>query len=601
MKRLPPYYGRALAAYAALGVVLWPVPLFNILHAESSAVVAFASFFVAGLWSLSAFGRGDSFRRVVGWQELALLVPWALLTVSALWAPNCGYLQGLLLFFLFPGITVVFAVAFAYALSTTRLRRKRLWLVLAGIGIAVLGPIYDLGFHPQFYTYNHVFGGVLGPIYDEELAIRPGLFVFRGLTLLWALLLLQIGHRLRRNRPGGAERGRIGIAGTVVAIGLCYLFAGRLGINTPAWYIRQALGAAYHTAHFDIYYDPSSMTAHEIRYVALDHEYQYTRLAGMLDEDVHGRIQSYLYPDAEMKARLTGARHTSVAPVWLPVPQVHVLLTVYRYVFPHELAHVFSREFGLPVLHATLSVGLVEGFAVALEPPDGLPSPNEQVIVAVLERAGPLGKPEVAARLAGRLSPLEFWTGRGAVSYTTMGSFVRYLLERYGPGPLKQVYARGDFQEVYGKPVGVLAREWQAYLMDLPVVTVATEPIVNYRFAIPSLFEVVCPHYVPDYVRDYRAGLHALARGDTVRAFQNFEASLRKEPKFQAGLAAWAQIELMRSRPREVIRRFAQAEMPDTLWTASVVLGDAYAMEGHAALARRQYERGLALLPAQSG
>ncbi|HET6568416.1 MAG TPA: hypothetical protein VFG50_10665, partial [Rhodothermales bacterium] len=46
---------------------------------------------------------------------------------------------------------------------------------------------------------------------------------------------------------------------------------------------------------------------------------------------------------------------------------------------------------------------------------------------------------------------------------------------------------------------------------------------------------------------------------------------------------------------------FAQAEMPDTLWTASVVLGDAYAMEGHAALARRQYERGLALLPAQSG
>ena len=164
---------RVCAGYVLLGAVLWPTPLLNVLQAESAAVVAFASFFVAGWGATRSFTRD---RRPV-WNVLArqmgaLLLPLAMLLIAQHWAPNCTLGQGLLFYLLFPVVTVVFSVGVAYAL--TGLAPRAPFAALAGIGvlISILGPLYDLGLHPQFYTYNHVFGGVLGPVYDEQLAIR---------------------------------------------------------------------------------------------------------------------------------------------------------------------------------------------------------------------------------------------------------------------------------------------------------------------------------------------------------------------------------------------------------------------------------------------
>lgn len=483
---------RVLLGYAVLGVGLWTVPLFDVLHVEAAAVVAGTAFFAAAWAALDAFrGRHPlAFHHVLSTQAVALLVPLGLLTLSLLWTPNCDYARGLLFYGLFPGVTVAFAVALAYALSGTGWRYPKTILGGLGLGIAVLGPLYDLGWHPQFYTYNHVFGGVLGPIYDEELAVRTGIFTFRGLTLLWALFFFFTGRwlRVRRHRSQereteptedrgsgmedrdapqgerslfdsrfsifarpGARRYGASMLGTLALIGLCYAFAAPLGFNTPAWHLQEQLGGHLRTAHFDLYYDPSSLADHELAAIAEEHEYRYAWLAERLDMEGPERVASYLYPDAATKARLTGARATSVAPVWLPQPQMHMLLDRYATSFGHELAHVFSRQFGLPVIHASWAVGLVEGLAVALEPPDGRPTPREQVSAAWTGSAD--ATDALAEQVAARLHPLGFWTGRGAVSYTTMGSFVRFLLDRYGAERLRAVYARANFEAVYGRPL----------------------------------------------------------------------------------------------------------------------------------------------------
>ena len=80
-----------LLVYGVLGVGLWFVPLFNLLHVESSVVVAGVAFFVAGISSLVLFQRDARPIRVLRRQEAALLVPWLLLTVTLVWVPNCGY------------------------------------------------------------------------------------------------------------------------------------------------------------------------------------------------------------------------------------------------------------------------------------------------------------------------------------------------------------------------------------------------------------------------------------------------------------------------------------------------------------------------------
>ena len=156
---------KAWIAYVVLGVGLWAFPVLGILHVESAAVVAGASWFVAGLSALAVWRRSPEvpFRAVLVRQEAGLVVPWALLTLSLLWRSNCGYLQGLLFFALFPPVTVALAVAVAYAFAASRVRLKRTLFGALGIALMLAGPLYDLGLHPQFYTYNHVFGRASSP------------------------------------------------------------------------------------------------------------------------------------------------------------------------------------------------------------------------------------------------------------------------------------------------------------------------------------------------------------------------------------------------------------------------------------------------------
>lgn len=586
---------KVLLTYAGLGVALWPVPLLNIVHVESAAVVAFVAFFVAGWAALTAFNRPDSlsFGHVLATQAAALMVPLGLLTVSLLWTPNCDYGRGLLFYALFPGITVVLAVAAAYALSGTGWRFQTATLAALGIGIAVLGPLYDIGFHPQFYTYNHVFGGVLGPIYDEELAVRPGLFAFRGLTLLWAALAFLVGRALRRAETGWAER--IGIGLLAVLIGCGYAFSASLGFNTPAWYLQQQLGGHRQTTHFDIYYDPDAIAAHEVEALARDHEYRHAWLADRLHTDGPGRIISYLYPDPDTKAQLTGARTTSVAPVWLAQPQSHVLMDRYESTFGHELVHVFSRQFGLPILNASWAVGLVEGLAVALEPPDGRPTPREQVSAAALSTR--FGADALAERVAARLEPFGFWTGRGAVSYTTMGAFVDFLRDRYGPERLRAVYAWANFEAVYGQSVEALAQEWAATLHDLPLVARDAAALVTRRFAQPSLFEQRCPHYVSPFRRAYRDGQAALAAGDTTAAIDYFEQALDRQPRYIAAHLELARIRLSRGAAEGVIAQLDTLSNDLRTPAVAFTLGDAHVIVGQPSTARQYYRAVIDGLP----
>ena len=95
--------------------------------------------------------------------------------------------------------------------------------------------------------------------------------------------------------------------------------------------------------------------------MAEDHEFRYAQLARQLEIDGPERIASYLYPNVVTKARLTGARTTNVAPVWLRRPQVHVLLTAYEWrLRPEEFRYqpwvdgqVAKVERGLAALEQT--------------------------------------------------------------------------------------------------------------------------------------------------------------------------------------------------------------------------------------------------------
>lgn len=511
-----------------------------------------------------------------------------------LWAPNCGYLLGAGLYLLFVPVSVVFATGLAYFLTGTGLRRPSHWFVMVGVVLLVAGPAYDLGFHPQFFTYNHVFGGILGPIYDEQLAIRPGLFWFRGVTLLWTLGAVLVGMRLR----GEGGRWITGaVMGAALLIGISYLFSARLGFNVTEAYLKQALPGTRTTTHFEIHYDPGAHSDAEVRSWARMQEFGYAELADRLSADpaADERILTFVYPSPRVKARLTGARTTSVAPVWLSRAQSHVLVGRLESSFQHELAHLFARPYGLPGLNASWSVGLVEGWAVALEPPTLAPS-SDDLVRAARGRTGL--SDDLPSAVASRLSPFGFWTDRGAVSYTTMGSFVRYLLERYGPEPLKSVYATAAFESVYGKPVRELAEEWSASLEKASTIDAEAGGTAARWFSRPSLFETECPHYVPPYRRRIQQAQRELAAEDSVDARRFLQEAVSLEPRSANAHVRLARLLLaMDSSPASVLEKVNSL---DPEWhTPSVTLlrADLTALTGDLEEARRLYAKTTIAIP----
>ena len=510
---------RLAAAYAAVCLALWPFPVFGLLHAESSAVVAGAGCLLAAATTSRA--RPDlatSIRRHLA----ALGVPLAMLTATLLWRPNCAYLDGLGLFLILVPPSVLFGVGLGAVVSAAGLRWPRATAVLVVLGVALVGVVADLRFHPQLFTYSHVFGGVLGPIYDEELAVRPGLFAAKAQTLLWAVALLCYAAWRTERRASSMRTGLV----AVVALGASYVAAPALGIIQTEAGIERVLSRRVDLGPVVLHLDPGTPDA-EVRRLADEALYRFESLSSALEVDLEDAVDVYLYPDPDTKAALIGSRTTSVVPVWLLTPQVHMLADEVGRSLAHELVHVLAREFGMPVIGASPAIGLVEGLAVALEPPDGWPPPTALVVAGRAVETDAIQDPAAAVRAT--MSPGGFWTSRAGVAYTANGAFVRWLLDTFGPGPVKAAYRTGRFKDVFGRDLEALTQTWADSLAALegdPEAVAVSEWI----FSRPSLFEVRCPHHVPPAVRLAREGGERWESGDLEAAHDAYRAAVAADP-----------------------------------------------------------------------
>ncbi|PAP77415.1 hypothetical protein [Rubrivirga marina] len=517
-----PHLWRVAGVYGLAAVALWPVPVFGILHAEASAVLAGVGCLTAAVGAVGPFRSGAGVRALARVHLGALLVPVALLTLSLVWRPNCGYALGLALFLTVVPPSVLFGLGLAYAATGLGVRMPRVTLALAVLAIAGVGVAFDLGLHPQLFTYSHVFGGVLGPIYDEELAVRPGLFAAKAQTVLWALALVALGAW---RRGGGRRETWLGGA-SLVALGVSILAAQPLGIVQTERGIQRVLSETVDLGPVVLHLDPETPGA-ERRRLADEALYRFETLSEHLGVRPDVPVAVYLYPDADTKAALIGSRITSVVPVWLPTPQIHMLADEVEASLGHEMVHVLAREFGMPVIKASPAVGLVEGLAVALEPPDGLPSPAALVTAGRAVEGDGLGDPAEAVRAT--MSPGGFWTARAGVAYTANGAFVGWLLDRFGAAPVREAYRTGRFDRSFGQSLAALATEWNRDLARLPVDPEAVA-VAQWLFSRPSLFEVRCPHHVPADVRFARAGAEAWEAGEVGTARAAYERAVMANP-----------------------------------------------------------------------
>ncbi|HLL23155.1 MAG TPA: hypothetical protein VK427_13545 [Kofleriaceae bacterium] len=443
----------------------------------------------------------------VGVALAIVALPASIAAVRGIWVPTCDWWFGIQCYLVMPVATCVLASATGFALGVLVGPRRFLGAFVAQLpGIIVaLAATYRFYSEPPVFTYNAILGFFPGNLYDENVQLHWALVWSRLEQTAWVIALVAlVGARLdvptlrvrKTTRPASARPlgyvlAALGIAGGLVL----HYFSGELGYAIDGEDIQAELGGRKETAHFVIYYARTKEITADIELIAADHELRYAQVVAQIGAAPARKLRSYYFASTRQKYRLFGAKDVEMAKPWLGD------IYLDHRAFPHgslrhEIAHAIAGEFGDPIFHVAarrvfglpvlMSPALIEGTAVALDWPVTYDRPDPHESVRAMKNVPRLRQ----------LFGLQFFAVSSARGYTTSGSFLRFLLERYGAAKLRAVYRNGgDFDAAYGVPRAKLEAEWKAMIEAIPMAETQIAAAAE-RFRGKSVFQRPCPHAI---------------------------------------------------------------------------------------------------------
>ncbi len=603
LRRFP--YRIPALLYLALALVCTQFPLLNYLGYEFAAVTALLASFIAGFVTIGAIKRssGDSsaspsehltvFKRILSVNLLLLVIPLTVILTNVLFVKNCSVVEGLGFFILIPVVSVVFSSALGFFCAAHYRRAKIMFIFFVLVTfVEVLAVGY---FTPAIFSYNFFYGYFPGLTYDEILGISWSLVLFRILTLLLAAVLVWMAMLLLQHTEPGAPVWEKGVAlpgvmvhgrnvfitaGIATMIIVTWWFRGELGFDSGSAFIQKQLGSRFETRHFIIYFAGESYGEREIKRVAAEHEFQLQQIADELHVLPKSKIESYIYPSAETKQRLMGAGNTNIAKPWSG--EIHITKASLDATLKHELVHVVAAPFGLPVIKASLSTGLVEGLAMAIEWNWGNRTLHQYA--AAMKRFG------VGPDISAIMSITGFAAQSSSVSYVLAGSFCRFLIDNYGIRNMMLVYNSGNYERVYGKRLEALVAEWRRFLdtIDVPE---QERDVVDVLFRRPPIFGKVCARVVAARNAEARK----LFEGKSFdKAYERYRQSYDETRSYES-LAGMMRSSLRLGRYSEVTSLFdtviMRDERPAQFLPLFLTAGDAFRLRGDSLRAAQLYRR----------
>ncbi len=472
---------RAAAAgvVAALGFRLAGLPLLEApgwelgMVAALVGVIAGAAFGISGARRELEGTRPSALRAFAGASVGAVLLQAALVAGGAL---RTAFLTPCSATF---GLAFVPAVALPSALAAAALgvlcgllgrgrAVRSAVLVVAGLAASLAATLFEGWLGPASYLLDPFLGIWPGPIYDEALSFDRRLLLFRLGTLAWTVAMLGAAAAVAARRRTPPGRGGAGLS--VTALALLGVAAVRLSgaasgdLATRAG-IDRILGGRLVGARCDLHF-PREKPAADAERLFRECEADVAEVAAALGVSPAPQVKVWVHRSAEEKRRLVGAGRTEFTKPWLAEIQV-LDAPGAPPALRHEIVHavggtVAGGPLGVPARGLVLvDAGLVEGLAVALEVPRG-----EWTVHEWARAMKDLGLLPGAASL---VEPGGFFSAPAARAYGASGSFLAFLLERRGAGPVVRAYAGTPFAEAFGAPIGALEAEWHAVLDGVPV------------------------------------------------------------------------------------------------------------------------------------
>lgn len=219
---------------------------------------------------------------------------------------------------------------------------------------------------------------------------------------------------------------------------------------------KRVLTASAKTAHFRIFYRPGSRAGAAVDRVAVLAERELARICSQLGVEIGGSLKLYLYDDLEELARVTGVKGTGGYSAGdashIPFDNDQT-----RY---HEMVHIVAFNLLPKVGKEKRNLFFAEGLANAcLEFVHGVP------VHAVAKYYRSKG---VLPSLQEMTGPLDFYAWlrarAGFNAYDVAGSYMRFLLDRYGPARTTRFYTGVSAKSAFGVRETELETQWHGAL-----------------------------------------------------------------------------------------------------------------------------------------
>lgn len=424
---------------------------------------------------------------------LVLLGLWAgVASLKAAFATSCSPTLGMSWYLALPLPTLALSTAAGLCVGFLAGRSWQAGLLYALLlAFSLANSLAPLWSGPQVFFYDHFFGHLPGPLYDELVRIGPRLLAFRLLTMAWTGLALGGAILARRRVQSGPDTPLLRpfaiCALSLVAVQWGHAKRHDIGFEQSTETVEAKLGGLLEGERCALAF-PREIPEEEASRILLQCERRMEELGSFFGIEP-GRAQVFLHRNQKEKATLVGAARTQFAKPW--IGQVHIDRRGFPHpVLDHELAHVATARIGRGPFGVSASFlgllplpGLIEGAAVAADWPGGPLSVHEQA-----RAMRDLG---LAPELSKILGAFGFWTQPAARAYTYAGSFIRWLIETEGAEPFARAYRSGDFHGSYGASLASLIEAWEAHLDDIQLSPEA-RALAETRLRRPSIFARGC-------------------------------------------------------------------------------------------------------------
>ena len=439
-----------------ISILLSFLPLTDVFSYEFAIIQGVILSLVFGLMAIKYSSLiGNKLKRNTIVELLVLLfIPMFVSIISTKLGQNCPLSEGFQFYFVITIISAVFGFALGIIIPTVFKKWNRTTFLMFW-SAALLFPIVEIFYNPQIYLFNPILGFFPGTIYDEDIAVNLKMLSYRAVILLFSIIVIRLSIKLKNSK--NAKKAILFLS-VLLSVALFLFIKPELGFASTIGSIESKLYGKVSTPHFTIIYS-SRIPKKEIKNIALHHEYYYHVLSSVLKDSIAGKITSFVFYSNAEKRKLFGAGNADVAKPWLK--QIYTTREHFDATLKHELAHIFSANYGWSVFKVAkdFNPAMIEGFATALS--NNFGNSDIDYVAANAKNSG------MNLNINKLFSGFNFFDQTSSISYVYAGSFIKFLLHKYGAEHVEKVYSDLDFSRHFHKNLTQLSTEFENYLNSI--------------------------------------------------------------------------------------------------------------------------------------